>query len=506
MKVLLTNPATVLSIDENHEKLFIKAGSRWPWTTVRNKKDKNCVAFFPFYLAYSANVLRDRGYDVQVIDGVALNLADEEFIKKVKQIVPDVLVIETTTHAANYDIQLSEKIKSILPKTKIVFTGPHVTVFAREILSENKAIDFITLGEYELTLADLVDRLAKKSENYKLDGLAYKKGNEVWVSENKGFIEDIDSLPYPAFELFPTNDNPNLEIYGDGICTYYPAVTLHSSRGCPFKCDFCLWNQVMYDNKKYRMFSPKRVVDEIEYVINNFGAKEIYFDDDDFCVNKRHVLEICDEIKRRNIKTKWSCMGDAMCTDEEMISSMASAGCIFMKFGVESGDKNILKKIGKPLNPEKAVAISKLCRKYKIRTHATFTFGLDGETPETMKATLRLANRIKFDYAQASITTPFPGTRYYDKLVELGRMEKVDWDKFDGTNTCVFNTDLLTSKEIEDFRKKAIRSMILHKIVDPVWVYRYLQRNVLLIKSQGLGSVISPFKALYYTFKNKSDK
>lgn len=500
MKVLLTNPATVVSIDGNHERFFIKAGSRWPWTTVRNKKEKNCIAFFPFYLAYSANVLKDRGHEVHVIDGVALNLSDEAFLKKVEQIAPDVLVIETTTHAANYDIRLSEKIKSIIPSTKVVLTGPHVTVFAREILSESKVIDFITLGEYEFTLADLVDRIASKSENFKMIGLAYRNGNEVWVSEKKGFIEDLNSLPYPAFELFPTDDNPDLAIYGDGICTYFPAVTLHSSRGCPFKCDFCLWNQVMYDNKSYRMFSPKRVVDEMEHVINNFGAKEIYFDDDDFCVNKKHVLGICDEIKRRNLKIKWSCMGDAMCTDEEMISAMASAGCVFMKFGVESGDTTILKQIGKPLKPEKAVAISKLCRKYKIRTHATFTFGLDGETHETMRATLKLANKIKFDYAQASITTPFPGTRYYNKLVEMGRLEKVDWDKFDGTNTCVFNTDLLSSKDIENYRKKAIRSMVLHKMVDPVWLYRYLERNVLLIRNQGLEPVLSPFKALYYTF------
>jgi len=300
--------------------------------------------------------------------------------------------------------------------------------------------------------------------------------------------------------LFPCNEEPDLSIYGDGICTYKPAVTLHSSRGCPFRCDFCLWNQVMYDNHKYRMFSPKRVVDEMEYVIKNYGAKEIYFDDDDFTINKKHVLDICKGIKERRQNIKWSCMGDALCTDEEMIKAIADAGCIFMKFGVESGNKKILRNIEKPLKPEKAIEISKLCRKYGIRTHATFSFGLDGDTVETMTDTLKLANKIKFDSAQASITTPFPGTRYYIKLIERGELKQVDWNKFDGTRSCTFNTTNLTAEEIEGFRKKAIKSMIFHKIIDPIWIVRYIKRNFILLKNQGWKTVLAPIKALCYTF------
>jgi len=251
------------------------------------------------------------------------------------------------------------------------------------------------------------------------------------------------------------------------------------------------------------MFSPERVVDEMEHVIKHYGAKEIYFDDDDFCVNKKHVLGICQEIKNRNLNIKWSCMGDAMSTDEEMIKAMAGAGCIFMKFGVESGNKEILKNIGKPLDPERAILISKLCRKYNIRTHATFSFGLEGETLETMKETLRLANKIKFDYAQVSITTPFPGTRYYEKLIRKGFLKHVDWNKFDGTNSCVFNTASLTAEEIETFRKKAIISMVAHKLIDPFWVYRYLQRNILLVRLRGLEATLAPVRAMWKLLFNR---
>lgn len=500
MKILLANPATRIPIDDKYERFLIKAGSRWPWSTIKRKDEKNPNIFFPFYLAYSAAVLKKNGYDVHVIDGVAMDMQGNEFVERVRQIHPDVLVIETTTHAINHDITLIEKIKGLLPDIKVVLTGPHVTVYAREILKDNEAVDFITLGEYEFTLLELINRLKDKTFDFKISGLAFRNGRELWVSPEKGFIKDINALPSPEFALFPCNDSPDLSIYTDGVCTYHPAVTLHSSRGCPFQCDFCLWNQVMYNNGKYRTFSPKRIVDEMEYVIRHFGAKEIYFDDDDFCISKKHVLAICKEILDRNLKIKWSCMGDAMCANEEMIKAMAEAGCIFMKFGVESGNAQILKNIGKPLKPERAIEISKLCRKYKIRTHATFSFGLDGETVETMKETLRLANRIKFDYAQASITTPFPGTRYHEKLISKGYLKEMEWSKFDGTNTCVFNTTAITCEQIEKFRKKAIRSMILHKVIDPVWMARYIERSFIIMRNQGFKPVLAPLRAAYYTF------
>ena len=113
-----------------------------------------------------------------------------------------------------------------------------------------------------------------------------------------------------------------------------------------------------------------------------------------------------------------------------------------------------------------------------------------------MQDTLNLANRIKFDTAQASISTPFPGTFYHEKLVEKGHLESPNWNTFDGTTNCTFNTDELTSEEIEKFRRKAIKSMVLHKAIDPVWQWRFMKRNYLLYKNYGLNAVLSPLKAL----------
>jgi radical SAM superfamily enzyme YgiQ (UPF0313 family) len=496
VNVVLANPAARESISSTRERYFIKAGSRWPWSYIKKKSHRNTCCFFPFFLAYSAALLREDGFDVHVIDGVALDLQSTDFIRKLQELDPDILVIETATHAITHDMALLTEIKHRLPQLSILASGLHATVFPERLLAECPAVTFVALGEYEYTVLEVARRLRDRAEDFTMEGLAYVRDGRPWIGSRRDPIADLNNLPRPAFDLFPENGNPDLSRYHDGINTAWPAVTLHTSRGCPYRCDFCAWNQIMYGGGPYRTFDPVRVVDEMEYVQKTFNAREIYFDDDDFCVSRRHVTALCREIKERDLGLKWACMGDAMNVDEDLIRTMADAGCIYMKFGVESGSRQVLRNIGKPLKPEKAVAVARWGRKYGIMTHATFSLGLDGETPETMKKTLALANRIKWDTAQVSITTPFPGTRYYEKLMDRGQMEAESWECFDGTRSCVLSQGALQAVDIERFRKKAILSMILHKVFDPIWLGRFVKRNRALWGHRGPGSVLAPFKAL----------
>jgi len=495
LKILLANPPAREPAGPGMERYFIKAGSRWPWSYIKKISDI-CLPPFPFYLAYAAAVLEREEFVVEVIDGVALNIQEDEFIRRTREIAPDVLVIETVMHAFQHDLRIIRELKDDNPDLRVILTGPFVTVFAQNIIRDYPFIDLVLRGEYEFVLAEVMKRWSRGEDIQDLTGVAFRNGGGDPIISSKAFIKDINLLPGPAFKLFPCNDQPDMTCYTDGVCTYRPMVTLHSSRGCPFKCDFCLWNQVMYGNGPWRPFNARRVVDEMEYVIREFKAREIYFDDDDFCISKEHVLDICRGILDRGMKIKWSCMGDAMVTDEEMIAAMAEAGCIFMKFGVESGNREVLKKIGKPLDPERAVEVSKWCRKHGIMTHATFVLGLYGDTMASMRDTVRLANRIKFDYAQVSIATPFPGTRMYDKLLEEGAIKDLDYSRFDGAQSCVFNTESLSAQEIENFRKKTIRQLILHKMMDPGWWKNYLRRSFILYKEYGFLRTVEPLKAL----------
>jgi anaerobic magnesium-protoporphyrin IX monomethyl ester cyclase len=499
MKILLANPPYRIDIDEKTERFFIRAGSRWPFSVVKCKEEKSEYMPFPFYLAYTAAILDKKGgMEVYVEDSIALNETEKEFLDKVEKISPDAVLFETATNTIRHDIELAKKIKGRNPKVKIALAGFHVTALAKETFEiSGETIDFLLLGEYEFNFSNLAEALRDGRDFSNLEGLAFVKDGKTFINPAKSIL-DVEKLPYPARHIFPSNDNSNLDVYWDGFCQYKPAVQMHASRGCPFRCNFCVWNQIMYRNEKYRPFLVEYICDEIELVIEKYGAREIYFDDDTFTGNKNHVMEFCAEMTRRGLHEKvfWSAMADFMITDEEMILEMKKAGCIGLKFGVESGNKNILNHIGKPINFEKLKRNARLCAKLHVKTHGTFTFGLSGETKKTMRQTLDLAKAIDCDSVQFSITTPFPGTRYYEELKKEGKLLSENWEDFDGNNSCVAKFEDFDSDYIVDFYKNATRKWLKYKLMDPHWVFRQIYNLNSIRKGQGSATLVKKIARL----------
>jgi anaerobic magnesium-protoporphyrin IX monomethyl ester cyclase len=470
MKILIANIPTQTTLNDGSEKYFIKAGSRWPFSTIKKRDEIPAYLPFPFYLSYTSALLKKEGLDVFVVDGIGANLTEEEYFKKFKKINPEVILIESQTPTINHDLTMLKKMKDLIPKLKIILSGPHPTVYAKDILKENNFVDVILLREYEFSCLNVINADFKTAELKKIKNVAFRDGKKIVINETE--LTDVDKLPFPDRDSFPMTDKPNLSVYWDGFCQLKPCIQMHASRGCPFRCNFCLWNQVMYCNKSYRPINAKKVVDEMHLCIKKYNAKEIYFDDDTFTGNKKHVLDICSEIIKRKIKIKWSCMGDAMITDEEMIDKMHKAGCIGIKFGVESSSREILQEIGKPINFEKIKIFLRECSKRKIKTHGTFTFGIMGETKETMKNTLEYAKKIDVDSVQFSITTPFPGTRYFDKMDKEGKIMSKNWEDYDGSSKSIVDFGKLSASEIEDFCGKAKREWLNHKKKDTRWMKR----------------------------------
>jgi anaerobic magnesium-protoporphyrin IX monomethyl ester cyclase len=499
MKIILANPPCRIEVNNEWERYFVRSGSRWPFSVLKRKTDRPEYVPFPFYLAYTAGLLEKEGFDVNVIDAIALNLSTQDFIAKVKAIIPDIMLFETSTPTIEYDLDLIRHIRNVT-NSIIVLTGTHATVFPKEVMSEDN-IDYIIRGEYELSFLDLVRKIKSGvavDAFRSIKGLVFRQGSSININNDQELIDPLDQLPFPSFHLFPVNDKNDLSLYWDGFCQNKPAIQLHSSRGCPFRCNFCLWNQVMYGNGKYRTFSPGRAVDEMEFVIKNFNAREIYFDDDSFTIDKNHVLQICAEIKKRNLQIQWSCMADAICLDLDMINAMADSGCIGIKFGVESAEAEILKKIGKPLNYDKLKALLKICIKRKIKTHVTFTFGLSGENMQTMQKTLQFAQSLDVDSVQFSITTPFPGTRYYDELKEKGMLKANKWSDYDGSGKSVVKYRELTSEQVENFCRCASTWWLRHKLNDFNWLRRQLYNLNRVRKGQGF---VSLFKRILRFFQ-----
>ncbi len=494
MKIFLTNPPCRIPLKGNRERYFIRAGSRWPFSVIKKRAAPLDYLPFPFYLAYTAALLEKNNFQVETLDSIALNQKEEEFLQEVRQSSPDIILFETSTPTIKKDLMLAKKIKGELSCT-ICLAGAHVSHFPKTILKNNRYIDYVFLREYEINFLNFCLAIRNKSALNHLKGIAFRDKDQIVIKKCE-LIDPLDDLPMPAWHLFPSRKKANPTLYWDAFCQYKPAVQLHASRGCPFRCNFCLWNQVIYRNGKYRTFHPQRIVDEMEYVQKRYDAKEVYFDDDTFTGNKEHVLLICDEILKRNLKIYWSIMGDAMITDQEMLIKMAQAGCIGMKFGVESGNEEILKKIGKPINFERIKKVAHLCSKFHIKTHATFTFGLLNETRETMNQTLNFAKELDVDSVQFSINTPFPGTRFYQEAKQKKMILTNDWSQFDGSNNAVANFENVTNEEVEKMYCHSSSSWLKHKLQDPQWISRQTYNFYRLVKGQGITLGLNKIKRL----------
>ena len=464
MKVLIVNLAGVKVESDGSVKHFVKAGSRWPMTIGFSKSVDYYP--FPFWLAYTTALLkRDTEAEVKGLDGVVLDMTPSELFAEIKREKPMLLVTELTALTLVDDILFLKNANQDI-NCRIAVCGSYVSVEAESILRENLFIEFAARGEYEVIIKELVETLMKAGNNFSaINGLTYRdKNGEVKVNAQRELLTDLDFLPYPDREDFPATIYPDFTLYS-------PCINILSSRGCPGGCVYCTDRHVIYNSPRYRMRNPLKVVDEIEYCIERYKARQFYFDDQSLVVNKNHITGICNELLGRNIEIPWTCMGDAMFVDYDTLKIMASAGCIGMKFGVESASQEILNNIHKPLKLDRARQVVSWCRELGISTHATFCLGLPGETVETIKQSMEFMESLNADTAQVSKAIPYPGTPMYKWAIENNYLITTDLSKFDGMGKAVLSYPNLSNVEIDQwyeiFSRKVARKKILKYLKKP---------------------------------------
>lgn len=439
----------------------VRAGSRWPAKYRKPSSKRTRYMPFPFYMAYAAALLEKiPNTELHVLDSLALDLTQEEFYTKCEQIRPELVVAETSTVTFYNDMEVLKNLREKLV-SEIVVSGPHATVMYREILRDYPHVGRVALGEYELSVAELVKQWNSKIRTS--EGFAVRKGGNI-VTTPRPILRDLDILPTPAWHLFP------MEEYNEPFCSGYPNFQLLSSRGCLFKCVFCLYPQTM-EFGTFRAHSPERTVEEMKKAIKEYRPKELYFDDSTFTQNRERVHELCALIKSEGIDIDWACMTHAGTMNRELVFEMADAGCVAIKFGIESGSQALINKIKKGLVLEHAEKVFKWCKEAGIRTHATYMFGLPGDTKESIKQTLKFALELDSDSAQFSIAIPFPGTEFYRMAEEHGWLIERDWSKFDGNNYAVVSYPDLRADELMEFLRYAQQRWVLHLMSKPdkVW-------------------------------------
>lgn len=386
MKTLLLNPPSFPNFDGG-------ASSRWPAA-------REIASFwYPVWLAYPAGLIKES----RLLDAGPHGVTPEETIEIAKDY--DFVVLYTSTPGWKNDVRLAEMMKAEKPDLKLAFVGPPVTSQPDQALKSSEAIDFVVRKEIDYALKEFAE--GKKLED--IQGVSFRKDGRFVHNADRAPLHDLDTLPF-ASDIYKRD----LDITKYNVpFLLNPYISFYTSRGCPALCTFCLWPQTI-SGHAWRTRSPENVATEVERAWKLFpNLEEVFFDDDTFAWAKNRTIAVCEKLKP--LKTTWSCTSRVH-TDYETLKAMKQAGCRLLIVGFESGDPQILKNIKKGATVEQAREFMKNCKKLGIVVHGDFIIGLPGETPETIKRSVKFAEEIDCETIQVSIAHSYPGTELDDYL------------------------------------------------------------------------------------------
>jgi anaerobic magnesium-protoporphyrin IX monomethyl ester cyclase len=372
----------------------------------RKRFDRSPFRFPPLGIGYIASSLKQRGFKVEVLD---CTFRDEnDLLDQIEGSKPKIIGIYSMYLMERESISIARKIKHTADL--LVAGGPLPTINSKIFLDD---FDIVVVGEAEVTMLEIVEDFLDHKEPKKVNGIVFKDNFGIKHTPKREHIVDLDLIPFPARELF--DNDAYKEYYQKSFG--YTMTSMISSRGCPFKCDFC--SRPVF-GESFRSRSATNIVDEME-LISKLGYDSIWFADDCFTMSKDRVIKICDEIIRRDLQINWQCLSRVDTRDHEMFLAMKKAGCRKIFFGVESGDKRILKLMKK--NVEIPAAREAICNASSvgIDTGAFFIIGYPGESNDTILNTIRFGTSLPLDYLSFTLPYPIPGTGLYDKVKDVLR-------------------------------------------------------------------------------------
>ena len=377
--------------------------------------------FLPLGLAFVAGALEKNGFEVQILDNYLLKKPIEEVKQHVKSLNPAIVGITCGSATYHKCVETAAAIKEVLPNCKIVVGGWHPSYLPDSMLQHSE-IDYVVMGEGERAMVDLALHLTKGEKTKPIDqvpGVGYRKNGAI-VKNPQKLIMDLDEIPYPARHLF------NLDLYDRKMefLDVEPVDIMSIIRGCPFNCAFCETKKMW--GPSCRFFSPKRVVEEVKFMMNKYGSKGIYFINDNFTIRKKETIEFCELMKQEKLDLQWICDTRADMVNREVLSKMREAGCKTIWFGIESGSPRILERINKNVTMDATEKAVKLCKQEKIKVAASFMLGVPGETIADMELTLSFAKKLNPDLCQFNTFIAYPDSLMYEEMLKTGNYEQLD--------------------------------------------------------------------------------
>ncbi len=354
----------------------------------------------PISLLLVAALLEREGVEVDLIDMEAENLSYVTTLARIREFAPDLLGFTVTTWSFHSILGWIRKFKAdtAIP---VLVGGEHIRLYPHETMSYD-AIDYCIVGEAERPLPEFIGAFREGLPFEGIKSVGYKKNGRVIIDRTLQYVEDINTVPFPARHLIKN------ELYENILSRKKNFTALISSRGCPFSCAFCSHNQL-----KYRARSPENVVDEIELNLKSYDIRDFDIYDSTFTADERRVIAICEEIRRRKLDVGFTVRSRVDVVSKEMIKSLKSAGCHTILYGIESSNPDILKMMHKGISTEQVMRTVSYTKKCGINTLGFFLLGFPGETRQTIKDTIRFSLELPLDYALYSILMPMPDTEIY---------------------------------------------------------------------------------------------
>jgi anaerobic magnesium-protoporphyrin IX monomethyl ester cyclase len=419
-----------------------------------SKYNRSIFRFPPLGLGYVAASLRKAGYDVDILDCTFMDR--EEALKKARGAGADVVGIYSMVTMREDSIRFAKHLRGSCDL--LIAGGPLPSCDPGSFL---KDFDVVVKGEGEYSVVEVLQAYENGKGLESIRGIVYRSegypGRSVPVFTSLRELEpDIDNMAFPARDLFPNDKYIDYWKKRFG----YSTTTVFTTRGCPFRCEFCS-NAVF--GISYRERTPSNVVDEVEQALS-FGYDHIHFADDVFTLHRERVLSICDEIESRGLDFKWECLGRVDSIDRNTAAAMKDAGCDRIFFGIESGSDSVLELMNKKISKEKARRAVDAAHAEGLKTGAFFILCYPGETNETVLDTLRFSTSLPLDYLSFTVPYPLPGTPLYERVKSRITKEWDAPDSFLSDHVLIFDADFSETKMKFAILKGQVQFMLRKKL------------------------------------------
>lgn len=426
----------------------------------------------PISIGYLAGYLLSRNKKVVVIDEHISLITKDLLAKSVKLLSqPYIFGITTLTPCVKRSREIVHMIKNLYPASIIVLGGIHPSVLPEELL-ENEEVDFVIRGEAEEVLIKFYDAVKNKSDYFDIKGLSFKRNGKI-IHNTCADFPDLNLMPPFPYHLFENNSGR----YNFGF--------IASSRGCPYSCIFC--SQRIISGQNFRYFPSEIVINQIGMLVNKYKQTHINFVDDNFTVNKQRIIELCEEmIKKEFYKTTtFDCQTRADAVNDEIFKILRKAGFRIVNFGIETASERLMVLLNKKETVRENIEAVKLAKKHGFGVSGTFIFGLPTETRQERWQSYKLAKELDLDYVRFNNATPYPGTQLYEMAKKEGRLfVQKDWSNLNACGSLV--QDSVTESELpyvplgceEKILKKDIIKANLCFSLRPIRIIKLLFKRV----------------------------